>query len=379
MFVKEKEMVQEFFTPLLFDPAYLYIGALTAQAFLDRDPGSRTAEDWRAEYVVLSKSIQLLSKRLASNDKRELLSDSTLMSVLFLFGFVDFLLVYLDLLTDTLSHAYLRGDYNAVSQHGAALLHLVKMKGPHTLLRYPNSNLTTELIRADLWVSLGNGQKPTLFTKNDIPWPLILPSNRTIDDGDHENIGFRVDQSLADVWVAMSYFCAHLDKAARDPMARVTEEMFLHSMGSIMYRLLYMRFEEGAFNESFRLAILTLAAPVFLDWKFFLEWKIFYWINGQVMPTWRRILTKLPTYSAHTQHDRIWLLMVGVVSMGHDPDFYVRLVGELGKLTKSCKIHTWDGMRELLSSYMWLGTLYDRPGRGAFDAISAHPKETLVS
>ena len=34
-----------------------------------------------------------------------------------------------------------------------------------------------------------------------------------------------------------------------------------------------------------------------------------------------------------------------------------------------CDVFTWDGMRDLLSSFLWIGLVYDKPGKHVFDSI----------
>ena len=72
---------------------------------------------------------------------------------------------------------------------------------------------------------------------------------------------------MAAVWAAMSEFYDLSNAAAEEGGAKMAEEAFLHSMGSIMYRLLYQRFETGSLNEAFRLGLLAFSSPIFLHWN----------------------------------------------------------------------------------------------------------------
>jgi hypothetical protein len=83
--------LQSWFPPALSDPAYLHVVVMATQGFLDNFlERKRSAESRRWEYTSFAKSIELVSKRLARNDARELLSDSNLMTVLLLSGYVAF-------------------------------------------------------------------------------------------------------------------------------------------------------------------------------------------------------------------------------------------------------------------------------------------------
>lgn len=85
----EEGLLQSWVQPLLSDAAYLHVACVTSQAFFDNFSGRmRSAEARRQEYTSYDKSIRILSKRIATNDRREVLSDSNLMTVLLLSGFV---------------------------------------------------------------------------------------------------------------------------------------------------------------------------------------------------------------------------------------------------------------------------------------------------
>jgi hypothetical protein len=245
------------------------------------------------------------------------------------------------------------------------------MKGAFETLRNSNAKLVNEIVRTDFCICYENGDKPALFTYEDVPWPLLLPQDYTTSDRDPENIENRLDPKLSSVWAAMSHFCARMDIAARNASARVTEKTFLHVMGSVLYRLLHMRFQEDTLDGYIRLGLLAFAAPAFLDWK------TVYWLNGHFTLTWRQALNKILTQSTLAPQDRIWMLMMGTLTMSHDQDFLARLVGGLRTLAELCDITTWNDMKGLLSSYMWIGTLFDKPGVDVFDAVLAQTGKVL--
>ncbi|KAF2443623.1 hypothetical protein P171DRAFT_41528 [Karstenula rhodostoma CBS 690.94] len=350
----EDGMLQSWASPLLSDPAYLHVACVTSQAFLDNFSGRmRSAEARQREYTSFDKSIRILSKRIATNDPSEVLSDSNLMTVLLLSGY-----------------SYTRGDHTAAHQHNGALIKLVKLKGTLETLRYSPKILVNEIVRTDFCICYETGQKPALFTYEEIPWPLLLPPDHAISNRDPDNIESRLDPELSPVWAAMSHFCALMNIAARNPTARVTAETFLHVMGSILYRLLHLRFEEGTLDECIRLGLLAFAAPTFLDWQ------TVYWLNGHFTLAWRQALESILTEFTLAPQDRIWLLMVGTLSFAHDPAFLVRLMDGLRTLAELCDTPTWSDLRELLSSYMWIGTLFDKSGVDVFGAVLADTGHT---
>lgn len=85
----ENGIVQAWFTPLLFDAAYLHAICLATQSYFDSfRVRRRTPQARQEEYVSFSKAIAVLQGRLARNDSKELLADSTIMTVWALSGYV---------------------------------------------------------------------------------------------------------------------------------------------------------------------------------------------------------------------------------------------------------------------------------------------------
>jgi len=75
-----------------------------------------------------------------------------------------------------------------------------------------------------------------------------------------------LDKEIAKEWQAMANFCSLVNLAA-EARGRIPWELFLHTMTSVMYRLIHMRFDVGSTNEAIGLCLLTLASHVFLQWK----------------------------------------------------------------------------------------------------------------
>ncbi|KAF1965836.1 hypothetical protein BU23DRAFT_518851 [Bimuria novae-zelandiae CBS 107.79] len=350
----EDGLVQAWIAPLIIDPAYLHIACLATQAFFDSFFGRiRTAQARRAEYASFAKTVKILQERVTTNDRNELLSDSTIMTVLALSGY-----------------AYTQGDHMAAHQHNVALLKLVCIKGAHTMLRNPNKKLVNEIIRTDFCICYESGEKPVLFTFDGIPWPLMLPWERAVSDKDPEGLVTRLHPELAAVLTAMSHFCRLINIASTNEAARVTEDTFLHVMGSVLYRLLHLRYDRGTLDEAIRLGLLAFSRPIFLDWK------TVEWINGYFVTAWRQTLEDLIENLAFTPRDSIWLLMTGALSMSHDPSFLDRLTGGLRVFTDLCHITTWEDMEGLLNSYIWIGVSLDQPGKEIFGLTSKRAGKT---
>lgn len=122
-------MAQAWFTPMLFDVAYLHAVCFTIQTYFDRFLArTRSVEAQRRDRVYYAKTVRILQERLTLEDDTMRLSDSTIMTVLALSG-----------------HAYTTGDYESANHHNSGLLKLVSMRGVDTFLQ--NTKLLIEIIR----------------------------------------------------------------------------------------------------------------------------------------------------------------------------------------------------------------------------------------
>lgn len=359
----EDGIVQAWFSPLLFDMAYLHAICLATQYYLDSVHGRRrTPQAQRAQHVSFSKTVTALQGRISRNDSKELLADSTIMTIWALSGYVILSQALFFWLIEYRC-AYSQGDYQAARQHNTALLKLVSMKGAYTFIQNQNRKYVTEIIRTDLCMCYESGQMPVLFTSDTIPWLLVLPTNENTTNANTSNIEKRMHPELATIWTAMSTFCNVVNRAASNKAARVMEDTFLHAMGSILYRLLHLRYGQGTLDEAIRLTLLAFSIPVFLDWK------VVYWVNSYFVTAWRKALTSVLTDITFTTQDSIWILMIGALSMSHDPVFLKQLMSDLRIFTELSHIETWEDMKNLLKSYLWIGLLFEKPAKDIFASM----------
>jgi hypothetical protein len=174
-----------------------------------------------------------------------------------------------------------------------------------------------------------------------------------LDDG-------KIDGELARAWGVMSDFCSVINFAV-DSRQRITVETFLDTMASIMYRLLDIRFEVSSHDEAIRLGLLCFSCSVFLHWRRL----------GMSYPfltaAFRDRLARLTTTSSHISPQLVlWLLMAGAVSV-FDPSDHEWLKPLLLVNIGLCEIDSWSKMQDLLRSFMWIGLVHDKPGKGVFD------------
>lgn len=226
-------------------------------------------------------------------------------------------------------------------------------------------------------MAIDRGCPPILFAHNDVPWPLILPNNSDFMTAPDETgspnhspveicrFPHKLHPDLAAVWLAMSNFCALINAAAETGGVKLTEEAFLHSMGSIMYSLLHQRFEIGSLDEAFRLGLLAFSAPIFLNWN---RLEV---LDRRFTLTYRETLAELDRKAAAdtdivSPRERLWLLMVAAVAMSHEADSVAWLKPRIRLNMELCHLATWDAMREFLHSFMWIGLTYGATGESVF-------------
>ena len=224
-------------------------------------------------------------------------------------------------------------------------------------------------------MAIDGGSKPLLFSHDKIPWPLPLSSNLTTASNETKqlpnepnNLLSNPHPNLSAVWTSISSFCSLTNAVTEKGGPQITEEQFLHNMTSITYTLLHQHFKTSTVNEAYRLALLAFSAPVFIHWN---RVELF---SQSFTSALREALVGLELgehgYSL-TPREYTWLLMVCALSMAHEPDGMAWLRPRLRRKMHLCHVFTWDKMRRLLSSFLWIGLVYDKSGRDVFDSALA--------
>lgn len=171
-----------------------------------------------------------------------------------------------------------------------------------------------------------------------------------------------IDDQLAMTWGVMKRFCSQINLVA-ETNCRLPGESFLDTMTTVMYRLLHMSFETGSIDEAVRLGLLALSSHVFLQWK-------------DVRPsyvdfpaTYRNCLANLQAVDGFASyHLLLWLLMVGAISIFTTADDDMWLKPWLRVNMNLCEVTSWNKMRDILDSFLWIGLVHDQPGMDMFDS-----------
>ncbi|KAK3358803.1 hypothetical protein B0T25DRAFT_599686 [Lasiosphaeria hispida] len=347
---------EDWVAPLVVDPAFLHTMIFMAQYYFDVVvPGnSRSPQVSHRALPHFLRTVKLLRDRFDRGDDQARLSFPTIAAIMGLAG-----------------HAHMTGDARSARNHMSGLHKITRLKGGVAAMRY-NTKLLVDILRADLGIALHSGPKPAFF--NDAHFPEPFPSYPDLTPLLNLQGPFAwhpsrhslaphvdgIDNELAQAWRTMSEFCSIINFAV-DSRQLISTEGFLDTMAPVMYRLLDMAFEAGSSNEAIRLGLLAFSSSTFLQWKY---------LGGSyayLSAALRECLAKMAVLQLPPKLV-VWLIMAGAVSvLGEGDDGWLKplLLVNIGL----CDARSWGEMRDILSSLMWIGMLYDKAGKGLFDSI----------
>lgn len=173
-----------------------------------------------------------------------------------------------------------------------------------------------------------------------------------------------IDSELAMVWTVLSRFCTLINSVATRK-DKIAEKVFLDTVSSVMYRLVYMRFESGSLDEAIRLGALAFSSYVFLMWHAIK-------LPHHTFPTaFRDCLISADIQEPHSDRLLPWLLMIGAMSIYTETDDQLWLRPWLKSKLEQCEVDTWEELQALLKSFLWIEMLHDKPGKALFDSLSS--------
>lgn len=172
-----------------------------------------------------------------------------------------------------------------------------------------------------------------------------------------------INEGLSTAWSAMASFCSLVNFSAQTQQI-LSLHVCLDTMASVMYRLLQMDFETGSTNEIIRLGILAFSYHIFLQWQ------------GVTMPyltqfseIYRSCVSVFEPFSELHSQLMLWILIIGGISkLGGSDDSWVK--ESLRRQLEICQVRSWDEMRGILETFMWIGILHDKQGKDIFDSVS---------
>ncbi|KIX02149.1 uncharacterized protein Z518_08088 [Rhinocladiella mackenziei CBS 650.93] len=338
--------------PLKFDAAYLHVTVFAAEVFMDKVLGRQYPTTNQDATVHFLKGIQILRQRLLLGDENTKLSDSTIAVVLTL-----------------AMSALFMGEYETFRHHMVGLRKMVHLRGGIAAFR--GNKLLTEMFRCDIGMAIQNGSEPFFFnnplSEPVVPYPdqelLSIRKSVGVTGSQHNSEGLlrKMDENLAVAWRVMQRFCSIVNLAV-ETQRMLSPRLLYDTMASVMYRLLYMNFDPGSVDEAVRLGLLGLTYHIFLQWQY-LRLPYVYFPS-----VYKNCLLDPKLMDGASSQIMLWFLMVGAVS-AFTPSDHPWLKDCLREHIDICQVKSWNEMRGILKSFMWIGLLHDKPGKDVFDSV----------
>lgn len=358
---------------MAFDPIFLHTMIFTTLSYHD---SLRRCESHASRDTQLSshfaQALRLLRERLILDNDEMRFSDITVCTVLGL-------AVY----------AYLTREREAAEYHLSALRTIIDVRGGLgvfwksgklllELFRYVSSGCLVFPIwlryqshsRCDIGQALHTGSTTYFFTDPSVepfvPYPeqylsCALELNKIGIQGNQDNLVAELDDDLAKAYSVIKHFSAQVNLAYENK-SKLPKELLLDATASIMYRLIHMSYRHGSLNEFVRLGLLTYSSSVFLQWK---DTRMSY---HHISSAYRDSMTASSFSSILSEHFQLWLLITGAISIfdEHNDQW---LKPQLLVIINSCSLDSWDQVRDILHSIMWVDLLHDCLGRKYFDSM----------
>jgi hypothetical protein len=170
-----------------------------------------------------------------------------------------------------------------------------------------------------------------------------------------------IKDDLRAVWIMVQDFSRQVNHKI-DIDDKISEKSYLSMMVTVMYRLLHMRFAPDSLNETIRLGLLAYSAHVFLQWHTCKA------RTQQLCSSYRGTLLAIDGQRKQDPHLILWLLFIGSVTVFTESD-YTWLKPWLRSTLKSCKISRWRALKQALSSFVWIGLLFDESARAIYESL----------
>lgn len=155
-----------------------------------------------------------------------------------------------------------------------------------------------------------------------------------------------------------------------DKNIKLSDQILLDTMGSVMYTLLRMKFSStNPINEAVRLGLLAFCSHSFL------ERRGIHLPNGYLRENYRKTCfddINTQTLRGNASQLSLWILMIGAISIfdsvTDDSAAWIKFrLRENVCLNKDyC---SWPQLRLILKSYLWIDILHDAPGERIFESV----------
>lgn len=221
-------------------------------------------------------------------------------------------------------------------------------------------------------MALHSGVSPIFFNnpcvEEYVPYPMLKPyvspefrfgGEQLIDS---QFLGI-CDTELGKTWDTMQAFCSAVNYAAGSDR-KITDETFVDTMASVLYRLIGMKFPIASLDEAVRLGLSAFCSHVFLQWSSFR-------LPHHHLPTmYRECLSEHLCSDMASSELMPWLLMVGAMAVFPKGDTWLRpwLRWATG-MPDSGASGSWAEVRASMKRLLWIDFVHDRCGEIAYNSV----------
>jgi len=204
-----------------------------------------------------------------------------------------------------------------------------------------------------------NGTRP-LFFSVDISWQPYLPPTKPNQLALAIQIPYlNNDIRLAAVWTDLRQFCISANVAFQTDQ-KIHPEVYQEILISIEYRLMHLICKDRSL-ETLHLAILAFSTTVFLQAE---------GVRVRYHDLSRQLHDSVLRLGASNQAPELWLwiLFIAAISAVTDEDDQW-LMPLLRAAFRRTGTTTWEPIRDILKSIMWIDALHDKDGKRVFDLV----------
>lgn len=233
--------------------------------------------------------------------------------------------------------------------------------------------------RADLGLALRLGTRARLF-REEIAWDCFIAYSGVIRCS-HEPYNAQIDAfvetldpKIGNCWKDLHAFSC-MSNLAYQTTRKLSPLTYNEMMISILYRLMYLSFEEGSLQEAIRIGLLTFSSTIFLT-RLYMRQPYEHLFN-----LFGSALFKLcnSTSIIVPQPIMLWLMVLYYMVAYDQPSPGDWQSVWLGKAISLTEVNAWPQARIVLKSVMWVDFVHDAPGKRAFEAAVQpleRPKES---
>lgn len=171
-----------------------------------------------------------------------------------------------------------------------------------------------------------------------------------------------LDGRLQIIWADLSEFVRTVNLITQSRL-NIDAELYHDVMISIHYRLINLQYDDESPVEALRLGMLAFASTLFLQWRGFrVQFKHLAECFCHALHQLDRRPTGLPLQL------RAWLYIIGSISVLEDQE-RIALRSALHDALRCLQMNTWNEVRYLMKSILWIDFLHDNGGGEVVQAV----------